>query len=182
MNRLFPILYLAFALPVAAMAADAPKDRWMEKTEIDKVTDSRMVYMVRMADDQTLNLGNWVNRNWPSLLVGCENKHPIFAVGINKPPRLGPAGNVSVTSRFGDFKPTTENWESAHGGTYLRMLADPINASVALTKADKFLIRYTPKDGADVTLEFTLVGVKDHLPKIAQDCGWNYDQALRRLR
>jgi hypothetical protein len=180
-NRLCLILCLTFALPIAALAADAPRDRWIEKMEIDKVTDSRMVYMVLMADDQTLNVGNWINRNWPSLLVGCENKHPVFAVGINKPPRLGSVGNVSVTSRFGTFQPTTENWESANGGTHLRMLADPINASVALTKVDKFLIRYSPKDGADVTLEFTLIGVKDHLPKIAQHCGWNYDQALRQL-
>jgi hypothetical protein len=171
---------LACLLPLTAMAADQPKDRWIEKTEIDKVTDDKFVYVMRMADDQVLNLGNWVNKNWPTLMMGCKNRQYFFAVRVNKTPKLNAEGKVDVIVRYGSFKPVYESWRFESPGA-IRMVANPINASVALTRAEKFYVRYTPKEGTDVTMEFTTFGVKDHLPKIAQSCGWNYEQAFRQL-
>jgi len=49
------------------------------------------------------------------------------------------------------------------------------------TLADKYLFRYAAKEGADITLEFSLEGVKNHLPKIAQACGWDYAEAVRQV-
>lgn len=181
MKRVFQVLYLVFAVQGALISGDQPKDGWVEKTEIDKVTDSMRVYMSLIADHQALNLSNWLNLNWPRLVVGCEDKQNFFAVAISSPAKLDPLARASVITRFGNFKPVAENWESAGGGTLLRMLAEPINAAVALTTTDKVLFRYTPKEGRDVTLEFSIFGAKDHLPRIAQACGWDYARALRQL-
>ncbi len=169
---------MACLLPIGAMAADQPKDRWIEKAEGDKVTDDKFVYVMRMADDQVLNLGNWVNKNWPTLMMGCKNGHYFFAVRVNKPPKLNAEGKVDVIVRYGSFKPVYESWRFESPGA-IRMLANPINASVAMTKAEKLYVRYTPKEGPDVTLEFTTFGIGNHLPNIARACGWNYERALQ---
>lgn len=173
MKRIFPILFLVFAIEKAGVGAD-PKDRWIEKTDTDKLTDTRRTYMTLMAENRS-----WLSRNWPSLSVGCEGIYAFFVVSIATPAKVGPSGRVLVTSRFGNLRPVTQNWYPAAGGTVLSMTADPFKAAVSLTRADTFLMRYTPKEGEDVTLEFALVGANNHLPKIAQACGWDWPALLR---
>lgn len=160
------------------------RDMWHEKSETDPVTDSKKVYMYRIADNEILSLGNLVNQSWPRIVIGCENGHSFFAFQINKAPLTLQNNQVSATTRFGSFKPVTTNWDSRAGGTMLVMpdKSDPINFAAGLTLVDKAFLRYTPKQGPELTLEFTVTGVKNHLPNIARACGWDYAKAIREVQ
>jgi len=177
------VFSLFWVLPVISLCEDNP-DMWHEKSETDPVTDSRKVYMFRIADHEILSLGNLVSQSWPRIVIGCENRHNFFAFQINKPPMTSQNSKVSATTRFGSFKPVTTDWDSRAGGAMLVMpdKADPINFAAGLTLVDKVFLRYTPKQGPDVTLEFTVTGVKNHLPNIARACGWDYAKAVREVQ
>jgi hypothetical protein len=174
----------AMLMPMVSVAAAAdrpPEDRWHEHTEVDKITDSKMVYLTRVADNEVFKLGNLVERNWPRLAGGCQDRGAFFGVMLTNPPRLDSATGASVTTRHGTFKPVTLTWRTAAGSEKGLFVADrtAINVAAGLTRVDKLLLRYTSKEGSDVTLEFTMFGVKDHLPRIARACGWDYARALR---
>jgi hypothetical protein len=182
LKRLLQVICLLAAIPSAIAANDQPKDWWHEKSETDKITDSKSFWMFLMAKNEELKPSNYVHPdNFQRLLVGCQDKRNFFAVVISAPAKQSSSGNTSVTSRFGSYKPVTEDWEIEDGGTMLRALSDPINASVALTTVDEFLFRYTTKEGREVTLEFSVVGAKNHLPNVARACGWDYARAVQEL-
>src|SRR2546428_1006321 len=111
--------------------------------------------MYRIADHEILSFGNLVNQSWPRIIVGCENKHSFFAFEITKPPMTAAHDKVSVTTRFGSYKLQTSDWGSRAGGSILLMpdRSDPINFAVALTLVDKVFLRYTSKEGSEMTLE-----------------------------
>ena len=60
--------------------------------------------------------------------------------------------------------------------------ADPIIFAVGMSLVDKVFLRDTSKDRVEMTLEFTVAGAKNHLPSIAQACGWDYAKALREVQ
>src|SRR5262249_41790423 len=177
------LLALSLVLHVVSVCAagDTPQDHWREKTEIDKITDEKMVYMFRVADGEYFKLGNLVEASWPRLAIGCQNRRSFFGVQLAPPPRLDGAGGASVTTRHGTFNPVTLTWRVSAGSDKGLAVADriAINFAAVLTLVDKFLLRYKSREGSDVTLEFTTFGVKDHLPRIAQACGWDYARAIR---
>lgn len=159
-------------------------DWWQEVNEKDPVTDSKKIYMFRIAEHETLSLGNLLNKMWPRIIVGCQDKHSFFAFQIKKPPMVSASGKVSATTRFGTYKPQTIDWEWRAAGSMLVMpdRADPINFAAGLTLVDKIYLRYASKEGPEVTLEFSMTGIKSHLPNIAQACGWDYAKALREVQ
>ncbi|MFN8006032.1 MAG: hypothetical protein U0V70_03165 [Terriglobia bacterium] len=59
---------------------------------------------------------------------------------------------------------------------------DPINFAAGLTQVDKAFLRYTPKQGLEVTPEFTVTGVKNHFAKHCAACGWDYAKAVREVQ
>ena len=183
MRKLCLIVSLFLTIPVVAFCEDN-RDMWHEKSETDPVTDSKKVYMYRIADHEILSLGNLVNQSWPRIVIGFENGHSFFAFQVNKPPLTSQNNKVSATTRFGSFKPVTTNWDSRAGGKMLAMpdKANPINFAAGITLVDKVFLRYTPKQGPEVTLEVTVTGVKNHLPNIARACGWDYAKALREVQ
>jgi len=183
MRKLCLFAGLLCSLSQISFSADGG-DLWHEMNEKDPVTDSKKIYMYRIADHEILSLGNLFNKMWPRLLVGCENKRSFFAFQLSKSPVTSTGNWVSATTRFGSFKPQTSNWEWRAGGSILLMpdRSDPINFAAALTLADKLYVRYASKEGPEVTLEFSLTGVKNHLPNIAQACGWDYAKALREVQ
>ena len=183
MNRILRVICLLVAIPSAIAANDQPKDWWQEQSETDKITDSKRFWMFLLAKNEAFKPSNYVHpEKIQRLVVGCEDKRNFFGVIVSAPAKQNSSGNTSVTSRFGSYKPVTEEWAIEQGGRLLRALSDPINASVALTKVDEFLFRYTTREGGEVTLEFSVVGAKNHLPNIAQACGWDYTRALQELR
>jgi hypothetical protein len=165
-----------------AVAADRPpQDHWQEATDVDKMTDRKTIYMFRIADGEYFKLGNVVERSWPRLLLGCNGPRRFFSVQLTSAVQLDPSGNAQVTTRYGNFRAVTNTWHSETGSDKGLLAPDTmaINNAASLTLVDKFLLRYKSKAGPDVTLEFTTFGVKDHLPKIARACGWDYARAIR---
>jgi hypothetical protein len=75
-------------------------DLWQEMNEKDPVTDSKKVYMFRIAEHETLSLGNLFNKMWPRIVVGCQDKRSFFAFQISKPPLVSASGKVSATTRL----------------------------------------------------------------------------------
>jgi len=181
MKRTLQLVCLGIAVQSGMVSANRPSDNWMERTDKDKVNDSVSTYMFLVADHEDFKISNWLNRNFPRVIIGCHDRQPFFSVAITSPPKLDASGRAFVMSRVGNFRPVSEMWDVVGGGGYLRMRAEPINAAVALTLADKYLLRYAAKEGADITLEFSLEGIKNHLPKIAQACGWDYAEAVRQV-
>jgi hypothetical protein len=170
------------AIPAALIGADSPKDNWVDRADVDKVTDRKDFYMYLIAEGQAFKIGNWINKSWPRLITGCRGGDSFFAVSLAAPAKADFLERVSVISRYGGFTPVTTYWAAISGGTSLQVTRNPIGAAATLTKTDKFFVRYTPKEGPEVTLEFSVYGAKDHLPKIARACGWDYGKALRELR
>jgi hypothetical protein len=107
----------------------------------------------------------------------------IGAVELTTPAQLDLAGNAQVITRHGKFNPTTLPWRTGSGSDKTLLVPDrhAINFATGLTLVDKFLLRYQSKEGPSVTLEFTTFGIKDHLPRTARACGWDYERAIREV-
>ena len=167
----------------ASAAADEAKDYWHEKTDVDKITDRKTVYLFRVADGHLLKFSNIVGGQFPRLILGCQEQRRFFSVELTTPAQLDLAGNAQVITRHGKFNPTTLPWRAGSGSDRTLLVLDrhAINFAAGLTLVDKFLLRYQSKEGPSVTLEFATFGIKDHLPRIARACGWDYERAIREV-
>lgn len=84
---------------------------------------------------------------------------------------------------MGTWGAETFNWEAlADGKTLLFPQKDePLGLAMLLTQVDRFLVRFTSKEGTEETATFVVSGLEDHLRKVAKACNWDYSRVRESI-
>jgi len=178
---------------VAASPADqSSPDKWQVTETHSPMDDSKTVVL---ALDSDAVIQGPIGSDKPTLIVRCkEGKTQVYvatgmAASVEQDFDGGPSPDHTVRIRLDQSSALTDHWSEStdhkalfaseiiydqHGG-----IADVSGGAAAfatqLANASTFTFQFTPFDGNPQTARFDIRGLRDHLNKVADACGWHAD-------
>lgn len=140
---------------------------WRTSTETDKMENTTNVYLSKFAESSRGGM----------LTIRCVRRKTELLVATDD---ILDSGNVRI--KFDDEKPQRQVWNESSNHTALFSPA-PIALARQLTKADSFLVEYSPFQARPITLEFKVNGLVEKLSAVAEACEWariDRDEATAR--
>lgn len=150
-------------------------NRWQVQEGQNRMDASREVYVGLDADDSVQAFLGPVR---PELVVACRKGRTEVYVNV----RTVVTGEMMddgrwlsfVRVRVDDGKPTSQYWQESSDHEAL-FAPNSIQFARTLARSRKLLFEFRPFQKSAETIEFSLDGLSEVLPKVSEACGWNVD-------
>ena len=145
-----------------------PAADWRVSQDQSKMDDSKMVILTKEADAP---IQSWLNQTKPTLHIRClEKKIELFMIaGTAAQPEYGQYNKNTVEIRIDDSKPYKELWGQSTDSQAL-YAPHPLIMAKRLSNAKRVLIRFTPFNVPQATVQFTTTGLEQLLPQVVNAC------------
>jgi len=182
--------------PEFAGAADKPTDRWTENLNTNKIDGSKDFFLSVRADN-AIGTGFRNLLTFPVLSIYCDysKRSTNIQVDAKLPLKEDNFHKVQVRYRIYGYQPVTEAWDISTDNVAILRPAKDENYNYAVSMArssnhwavsrassSKVIFEFMTQDGRVETVEFSLLGLENHLPKVAQACGWDYQKVWREAQ
>jgi hypothetical protein len=151
---------------------EVPPNRWFVEESSNKMDGTREVSLSLIANSPK---SQSIFERTPSLVIQCRNKKTelyVDAGTVLDPNRASPfSGWLPIRIKIDDTVAVRQHWTESTGDTAV-FDPDPVQLARRLARAHLLLVEFTPFQRVEETAEFTLYGLKEVLPRVADLCGW----------
>lgn len=155
------LILILLIIQVSAVNAD-----WRVNRDESIMDDTKSITLIKPANE---TIPATIGRSEPALIIRCrENKTDVFIgwgvyLGIDE---------TQSTIRIDDRDPVTSTWNLStnYQSAFHRQ---PIPFLRQLNTAQRLAARITPYGANPATVTFTLDGLSELLPEVAETCNWS---------
>lgn len=152
-----------------AVRTNRPAGQWLVTTETSKIDDSKNVFLVVPAKNQSI--GRFGDLVKPELWLSCrENQTSMWVTMF----QFLTTTETDVTYRIDKMKATDRQFAMStdHEAFGLWRGRAPVDFARGLFGHDTLLMRVTPYGESATTVEFPITGLRDAIKPLAEACHW----------
>ena len=152
--------------PTAA-PSEPPKPAWNVEESKNPLNDKLEVVLSMMNEGEIRN--KFGSPAGAMLIVRCKDNSTDLFVATDE--FFGTMDEVSVSYRIDETQAVSASWSASTNGKAV-FAPSPIPLAKEMAKGKSVFVRISGNYGAKVEAKFPLIGLSEHLPKVATACGW----------